>query len=112
MPYNYVIVGPNDECDGLPTFWNNESWKWGAFENATRFNSNILRAYPLPVGGKYVLDVRTINTSWKTMVPFPVGGSEDNPVDILLSQAPRIQLLMNKLGAAIKNFRKSFDKFS
>ena len=79
MPDNYVIVGPNDtDCDGLPTFWNNDAWGWGAFENATRFNSNILRAYPLPAGSKSILDVRTIETHWHTMAPM--GGESENKI--------------------------------
>jgi len=77
-PNNYVIVGQNDtDCDGLPTFWNNDILGWGAFEDATLFNSNILRAYPLPIGSLFILDVRTIETSWKTMTPCLWGGAEN-----------------------------------
>jgi hypothetical protein len=79
MPDNYVIVGPNDDCDGLPTFWSNVEWKWVAFEQATRFNSNILRTYPLPVGSKYILDTRTVDTHWHTMLPY-MGRVSENKI--------------------------------
>ena len=66
---NYVIVGPNDESDDVPTFWNNDTWQWVDFEHATRFNCNVLRLQTLPPGGLYVLDIRTIETSWLTVPP-------------------------------------------
>lgn len=73
MPNNFVIVGPNDDDgDGLPTFWDNQLG-WVAFEDATRFNSNILRLETLPRGGLYILDCRTIETVWLTMTPPPEG---------------------------------------
>ncbi len=108
---NYVIVGPNeDDGDGLPTFWSNDAWGWVAFEQATRFNCNILRAYPLPVGSRYILDVRTIETHWHTMTLSPMG-AEDNPVDVLIQQYHANQPLLNKIRMTLRKLRKTFDKF-
>lgn len=108
-PYNYAIVGENDDDgDGLPMFWN-EFRGWGDFKEATLFSSNILRL-PLPPRGVAILDIRTIETSWKTMLPSPGGVGMNDPVDILLSEMPRIKIRLNQIGVLIHEVQSIFDK--
>jgi hypothetical protein len=109
-PYNYAIVGENDDDgDELPMFWN-ELKGWGDFKQATLFNSNILHL-PLPPRGVAILDIRTIETSWNTTLPAVGAGIEwYAPTDILLADMPRFKARLNQIEIAIKELKVTFDK--